>query len=50
MICQSKTEQRMILYKFDIPDQIETELPDEKSGASYLGYDWFGPSSFQFIA
>ncbi len=48
-ICQSKTEQRKILYKFGTPENIQMELPNEKSGAPYIVYDQFGPSSFPFI-
>jgi hypothetical protein len=48
-ICQSKTNPKDILYRYGTREKIELTLPNEKSKPTFIHYEQFGPSSFQFI-
>ena len=48
-ICQSKISKRVIKYKFGRPNQIELELPNQKSGDPFIHFEQFGPASTQWI-
>jgi hypothetical protein len=48
-VCQSKSNPKMISYKFGTPQKIEITLPAEKSGKPYLVFERFGSGGTQWI-